>query len=546
MIHYLSRLQTQVRNNWYSRSLCDCSGDSMTFGQMATQMEKLHILFSLLKIKQGDKIAICARNRANWGVAFLAVNTYGAVVVPILADFHTDSIQGILNHSESVMLFADSDIYNKLDADAVPLVETVLDVRDFHALKMAGNCGEIMDSIDSEFNRMYPSGFRPDDVVYPVDNDHELAVINYTSGSTGQPKGVMIRYECFSANIDFAHKRIPSYPADSILSILPMAHMFGMVFELLYPLCGGSSVYYLGKAPSPALLMKAMAKVRPFLVIAVPMVFEKIYKNKILPEIRKPLVRLLAAIPLARNLVYGKIRKSIDESFGGNVRMYIMGGAAVNPEVEAFLKKIKLHFTVGYGMTEAAPLIAYEDWDKFRLRSCGKAMDYVQLRVDSSDPEKVAGEIQARGTNICSGYFRNEAATAAAFTEDGWFNTGDLGVIDASGNVFIKGRSKSMLLTSNGQNIYPEEIESIVNSQEFASESVVVMRDDKLVALVQLDQDAISRLGLDKQAVDGLVETIRNSANRHLSKYSQISKIEVVTVPFEKTPKMSIKRYLYK
>lgn len=546
MTHYFSRLQKQIILNWDRDALCNYNGTGFTFGQIATQIEKLHILFSDLGINKGDRIAICARNQAQWGIAFLAVNTYGAVVVPILADFHPDSIAGILEHSGSIMLFTDSEIWNKLDKDKIASVKRVMQVSDFTPLSMADSDKATFDSLEQSFQAKYPDGFGKNDVSYPIDNDKELAVINYTSGSTGQPKGVMLRYECFSANIDYAHKRIPSTPNDTILSILPMAHMFGMVFELIYPLCGGSTVYYLGRTPSPTLLMQAMSKVKPFLVIAVPMIFEKIYKSKLLPMTKKPLVRIMMAIPGLNRIIYGKMRGALDQAFGGNVRTYIMGGAAVNPEVESFLHRIGLHFTIGYGMTEAAPLLTYEDWDKFKLRSCGKAMDYVSLRVDSSDPQHIPGEIQAKGINLLSGYFNNESATRAAFTSDGWFNTGDLGVIDADGNVFIKGRSKSMLLTSSGQNIYPEEIECIVNSQEFVSESVVVMRDDKLVALVSLDQDAIRKLGIKEDSIAAIVENIRTSANRQLSKYSQLSKIEVVTQPFEKTPKMSIKRYLYK
>lgn len=544
MKHYLSRLQERICDNWDRKALCNYGGGSITFGQLAEGIERLHVLFSDLGINKGDRIAICARNQINWGLAFLAVNTYEAVAVPILADFHKDNISSILEHSGSIALFADRDIYEKLDAEAFPGVKWVFNIQDFSGLSMGTGGMEALRNLESHFNGLYPQGYTSAYLDFPTDNGKELAVINYTSGSTGSPKGVMLRYECFSANIAFGQKRLPSTPDDNLLSILPMAHMFGLVFELLYPLCGGTTVYFLGRTPSPTLLMKAMAEVRPYQVIAVPMVFEKIYRSRLKPVMDKPVIRVLAAIPLLKDIVFRKLRAGINKSFGGRAGTYIMGGAAVNPEVETFLHKIGLHFTVGYGMTEAAPLLAFEDWDRFSLRSCGKAMDSVRLRIDSENPADVPGEIQAKGINIMSGYYGNEEATRAAFTEDGWFRTGDLGTMDAEGNLYIRGRSKSMLLSSSGQNIYPEEIECVVNSQEFAVESVVVMRDDRLVALVKLDDDMVEKR-CEGRTIADILEAIRTGANRKLAKYCQISKVEAVDVPFEKTPKMSIKRYLY-
>ncbi len=545
MKHYLSRLQEQIYDNWNRKALCNYGGDSMTFGQLATGIEKLHILFSDLGIAKGDRIAICAHNQANWGLVFLAINTYEAVAVPVLSDFHKDNISSILEHSGSIALFADRDIYERLDADSIPGVRWVLDIRDFSGLSMSDGGTEALQNLESHFNGLYPQGYTSAHIDFPTDNGKELAVINYTSGSTGKPKGVMLRYECFSANIAFGQKRLPSTPEDSLLSILPMAHMFGLVFEFLYPLCGGTAVYFLGRTPSPTLLIKAMAEVRPYQVIAVPVIFEKIYWNKLLPATKKPVIRILAAIPVLKSIVFRKMRTEINKSFGGKAQTYIMGGAAVNPEVEAFLRKIGLHFTVGYGMTEAAPLLAFENWDRFSLRSCGKAMDSVQLRIDSENPTSVPGEIQAKGINIMSGYYDNEEATKAAFTEDGWFRTGDLGTMDAYGNLYIRGRSKSMLLSSSGQNIYPEEIECVVNSQECAAESVVVMRNDRLVALVKLDENETEKRCAAGRAISDILENIRVNSNRSLAKFCQISKVEAVDKPFEKTPKMSIKRYLY-
>lgn len=546
MIHYFTRLQKQMADNWDRPALCDYHGGGFSFGEVATQIARMHLLFEKLGVKKGDKIALCGRNQARWSLTFLAVNTYEAVVVPILVDFHPDSINALVDHSDSVILFTDKEVWKKLDKSKMPNVSRVISIADYTPLYMQDEDKEIFDGLDTAFADKYPGGFSIKDVNYPVDNDKDIAVINYTSGSTGDPKGVMLRYECFSANIDYGQNRVPSNCNDSMLSILPMAHMFGMMFELLYPLCGGTPIYYLGKTPSPSVLMKAMSEVRPYLFIAVPMVFEKVYNGKIKPMVNKPSIKFLTHVPGVKNIIFKKIRETLDTAFGGRVKIYIMGGAAVNPEVENFFRKIGFHFTIGYGMTEAAPLLGYEDWNKFVLRSCGKAMSYVELKIDSADPEHVAGEILAKGVNIFSGYYKNENANRAAFTEDGWFRTGDLGTIDAEGNIYLKGRCKTMLLTSNGQNIYPEEMECTINSNDFVTESLVVMRGDKLVALVTLDEDAIGRAELTGEDRADLPSSILAEVNKRLPRYSQLSKVEVMAEPFQKTPKMSIKRYLYK
>ena len=378
---------------------------------------------------------------------------------------------------------------------------------------------------------------------YPINNDKDLAIINYTSGTTSAPKGVMLRYECISENVAFGQKRLPSYPGDTIVSMLPMAHMYGMMFELIYPICGGSSVYYLGKTPTPALLLGAMAQVKPYLVITVPLVMEKIFKSKVAPVINKPIMKVICKIPGLNKVIFNKIRTTLLNAFGGNVREIVMGGAALNPDVEKWFKRFKLPFTVGYGMTEAAPLLAYEDWWDFASKSCGKPVDSVEVRIDSEDPRNKVGEIQARGNSIMSGYFKNEEATAAAFTEDGWMRTGDLGVVDAAGNIFIKGRSKNMILSANGQNIYPEEIEAVINNQDYVIESVVVDRGASLVALVYVDGDKLTADGLN---LDEQMALMRAAVNAEMPAYSKISKVEVMDQPFEKTPKMSIKRFMYK
>lgn len=531
--------------NWNRPALCDYEGDTFTYADLAQQIARFHTLFESMGIKKGDRIAICARNQARWGVAFLAANTYEAVVVPILADFTPDNIETLLKHSGSVILFTDKDIASRLNMYNMPELRLVLNLSDFKQLWVLGQDEFYYNDWDNTFWTMYPSGVSISDVNYPTNNAKDLAVINYTSGTTGDPKGVMLRYECFSANTEYGQDTEPSSFHDKLLSVLPMAHIFGMAFEMIYPLCGGTPIYFLAKAPSPTILMKALAEIKPYHFTAVPMVYEKIYNSKIKPVLNKPSMKFLTSIPGIRNIIYRKIRKSLDDAFGGNIQVYIMGGAAMNPDLEDFFRKIGLHFTVGYGMTEAAPLIAYAKWDTFALRSCGRAMSFVKVRVNSSDPERIPGEIQAKGINLFSGYYKNEAATKAAFSEDGWFNTGDMGVIDKKGNIYLKGRCKTMLLSSNGQNIYPEEIEGMLNSEDLISESLVIMKQEKLTALIRLDQDTINKGNLNLEDINRQLAQLKANINVKLPRYSQISKIEVMDKPFEKTPKMAIKRYLY-
>ena len=542
--HYFSRLQEAINANWDRPCLCNFRGEEFTFGEFATNIAKLHVLYEKIGLKKGDKVALCAKNSARWGVAFFSANTYEAVVVPILADFHPDSVNSLVDHSESFVLFTDTDIWKKLDITKMPTVKAVVSTADFRLLYAADEkIQKANDELDALFAEKYPDGFAAVDVNYPIDNDKNLAIINYTSGTTSAPKGVMLRYECVSENVAFGQKRLPAYPGDAIVSMLPMAHMYGMMFELIYPICGGASVYYLGKTPTPALLLGAMAQVKPYLVITVPLVMEKIFKSKVAPVINKPVMKVICKIPGLNQLIFKKIRTTLLNAFGGKVREIVMGGAALNPDVEKWFKRFKLPFTVGYGMTEAAPLLAYEDWWEFAPKSCGKAVDSVEVRIDSEDPRNKVGEIQARGNSIMSGYFKNEEATAAAFTEDGWMRTGDLGVVDAAGNIFIRGRSKNMILSANGQNIYPEEIEAVINNQDYIIESVVVDRGASLVALVYVDGDKLTADGLN---LDEQMALMRTAVNAEMPAYSKITKVEVMDQPFEKTPKMSIKRFMYK
>ncbi len=544
MKHYLTRLEEAIKNNWERPALGNYRGETFTFGEFAENIEKLHLFFETIGIKKGEKVALCAKNSARWGITFFAANTYEAVLVPILADFHPDSINTLVDHSESKVLLTDTDIWNKLDIKKMPSIKAVISASDFSLLWASEKSIQAAsDNLQNLFDEKYPEGFSADDVKYPIDNDKHLAIINYTSGTTSAPKGVMLRYECISANVEFGQKRLTSYPEDKIVSMLPMAHMYGMMFELIYPLCGGSSIYYLGKTPTPALLLGAMKEIRPYLVITVPLVMEKIFKSKVAPIVNKPIMKVICSIPGLNQIIFKKVRTSLLDAFGGQVREIVMGGAALNPDVEKWFRRFKLPFTVGYGMTEAAPLLAYEDWWEFVPKSCGKGVDSVEVRIDSDDPYSKAGEIQARGISLMSGYYKNEEATKAAFTEDGWMRTGDLGLLDKKGNIFIKGRSKNMILSANGQNIYPEEIEAVVNNQPYVIESVVVDRGASLVALIYMDTEKMKEEGVD---IDRHTEFLKTEVNKSMPAYSKISKVEVMTQPFEKTPKMSIKRFMYK
>lgn len=547
MEHYFARLQNAIRLYWDKPAVCNYRGETFTYGQLATQIERFHIFFEACGLKKGDRIAICAKNTARMAVSFLSVNTYETVVVPILSDFTPESVNHLVDHSESLMLFTDSDIWAKLDKSKMPLVKAVISVNDFTLLYADNDdVKKAYAAISETFASRYPMGFTGENVTYNTDNWDDLDLINYTSGTTSAPKGVMLTYKALSATIDFGQRYIPSSDKFRMVSMLPMAHMYGLVYEFLYPLCNGTSITFLGKTPSPSLLLSAMHDVRPYLLITVPLVMEKVFKSAIKPVLDKPVMKVLTRIPGINSLIFKKIREKLLSALGGNLQMIIMGGAPLNPEVEKWFKRIGLPYTVGYGMTEAAPLLAYEACTSYVPGSCGRSVDCAVVRIDSEDPQHVVGEIQAKGDNVCIGYYKNPEATAAAFTEDGFLKTGDLGIIDANGNIFIRGRSKSMILSANGQNIYPEEVEAVVNNQDYVVESVVVDRAGKLVALVYLDAEAMKKAGLDEETVADLHETIRINANKSLPSYSQLQKVEVVDKPFEKTPKMSIKRFMYK
>ena len=547
MEHYFSILEQTIKRNWEKPALCNYKGETFSFCQMAENIEKFHIFFKEAGIEKGNKIALSAKNTARWANTFLAINTYEAVVVPILSDFTPEAICNLTNHSEARILFTDKEIWEKMDIALMPNVKAVVDNSDYTLLYCANpDVQTAFDGIDANFKKKFPLGFNRENVCYPKDNQKDLSIINYTSGTTSAPKGVMLRYECFSAMVEFASRNVYVDDDDDIVSMLPMGHIYGLAFEFIYPLCNGCTIHYLGKTPSPTLLLKAMKDVKPYMVCTVPLVMEKVYKSSIKPVISKWYMKVLLALPGIGKVIYRKIGQKLEEAFGGKVRNFIMGGAALNPEVEKVFRKIGIRYTVGYGMTEASPLLAYADASVYAPGSCGRPVDCAEVKIDSEDPQHVAGEILAKGLNICSGYFNNPEASANAFTEDGYLRTGDLGIMDKDKNIFIKGRCKTMILSANGQNIYPEELEAVINNQNYVSESVVVDRAGALIALVYLDADAIKKDKLDQETVSDIPEQIRHNVNRIFPKYSQISKVELVLAPFEKTPKMSIKRFMYK
>ena len=540
MKHYLKKLEETVREQWTQKALCDYNGDSFTYAQLAINVERFRIFFSAVGIGKGDKIALCARNSARWAMTFWGVNVNGCVAVPLLADFHPDNVASLTNHSDSVLLFVDDDIWAKMNPDDMPNLKAAINVKDgkmlWHSDKAVADAWE---NRKAAFAQQYPDGMFPEQVTYPDDNGEDLAIINYTSGTTGNPKGVMLTYNAMSDTDDFANTHFPNHPGQTVVSMLPLAHMYGLAIEFIHPNVDGVTVYFLGKTPSPTTLLKAMQDIKPYMVVTVPLVMEKIYANAIKPAIEK--TKTLLAIPGLNQLIYRKIRSKVIEAFGGSVECFIMGGAALNPEAELCFKKIHLPYTVGYGMTEACPLLGFEWWTKFVPGSCGKPVH--DIRIDSEDPKHIAGEIQARGQNLTIGYYKNPEATEAAFTDDGWFRTGDLGIMDDKRNIFIRGRIKSMILNSSGQNIYPEEVEAVLNNIQYVEECLVVDRDGKIVALVypsELPED------MDEETKEALPGQIRDEANKSLPAYSKITKVEFMPKPFEKTPKMSIKRFLYK
>jgi long-chain acyl-CoA synthetase len=545
--HYLAYLQGTMQSRWNELAMKDLDGvNSYTYAELAAAIAKLHITWQECGIKEGDKIALCGRNCANWGLLFLAAQTYKAVVVSILPDFTAEGIYSLVDHSEAVLLYVGPNVKKKIDTTQMKGLKATIFMDEMSIVSADDKFTKKFEGAEAAFEKAYPNGVQLSDLNYPTDNYDDLAVINYTSGSTGNPKGVMLTNLNLSGNVEFGLQRIPHKPGDKVLSMLPIAHMFGLMYEFLYQVCDGAEIYFLTQAPTPTVLMKAFAQVKPFMILTVPLVIEKIVKKGVLPKISSPMAKIMWKTPILKNIIRGKVKEGLDKTFGGQLRFLIIGGAALNGEVEQVLRDIKFQYCVGYGMTECGPLISYEDWWKYAFHSCGKELPQCHVRIDSEDPIHKDGEIQVKGINVMKGYYKNEEATKAVFTEDGWMRTGDLGVLDKEGNIFIHGRSKNMILGPSGQNIYPEELEDKLNSMPCVIESIVVDRDHKLVALVFPDTSADGKKQLGGKSLTQMMEENRNAVNKDLPQYSQISAIELVASEFEKTPKRSIKRYLYK
>ena len=547
--HYLEFLQGTMKNRWNELALADLDSDNKyTYARLAEQIERLHTTFEALGIQPGDKIALCGRNCANWGVTFLAIETYKAIAVSILPDFTGEGVQNLVNHSEASLLYVGPNVKKKVKFEAMPALKGMVFMDDYSLVESKDEeTAKAYAQAEELFKQKFPNGVQKEDVNYPADNLEDLALINYTSGTTSEPKGVMLSNLNLSGNVEFACNRIPHRPGDRVLSMLPIAHMFGLMFEFLYQVCNGAETYFLTKAPTPSTLMKAFAQVHPFMILTVPLVIEKIVRKSVLPTINKPVMKVLWHTPIIKNIIRKKVNEKLMAAFGGQLRYLIIGGAALNQEVEQCLKDIDFVYCVGYGMTECGPLIAYEDWYRFKFHSCGKDLPQCHVRVDSDDPQHKEGELQVNGVNVMMGYYKNEEATKAVFTADGWMRTGDLGIIDAEGNIFIKGRSKNMILGPSGQNIYPEEIEDKLNNMPCVVESVVVDRGGKLVALVFPDNTPEGKKLLHgANNFNEIMEENRKELNKQLPQYSQITAIELVANEFEKTPKRSIKRFMYK
>lgn len=544
-------IEKSIIDNWDLDALTDYKGATLQYHDVARKIEKLHIMFENCGLKRGDKVALCGRNSANWAVAFLATLTYGAVAVPILHEFIDEQIHNIVNHSEARLLFVGDIVATVVNPMKMPGLEGIINIPDYSLMvSRTDKLTYAREHLNEMFGKKYPKYFRREHVkYYHEESPDQMAMINYTSGTTGFSKGVMIPYRALWSNHDFAMHVLGNTiikRGDKVISILPMAHMYGMAFEFLFEFTHGCHIYYLTRVPSPAIIAQAFSDVKPAIIIAVPLVIEKIIRKKVFPKIQDGKIKLLMNMPFISKKVEEKICQQVTQAFGGNFYEIIIGGAAFNHEVEQFLQRIHFPYTVGYGATECAPIICYADWHDFAPGSCGKPVIHMEVKIDSPDPENIPGEILARGLNVMLGYYKNPEATAQTIDSNGWYHTGDLGTMDAQGNVFIKGRSKNMLLSANGQNIYPEEIEDKLNSLDLVVESVVVQRDTKLVALIYPDYEEIQKQNISGESLKNLMEANRIAVNQNIPAYSKISEIEIMKEEFEKTPKKSIKRFLYK
>ena len=538
--------ETAIRDNWDLTALSDYGGESYTYKQIGERILRIHAIFKAAGVQKEDHIALLGKNSAHWGMIYLATVTYGAVIVPILPDFKPADIHYIVTHSDSIVLFVEESIYKDLVQEEMPLLRHTLKVQDDSILYTRDPTFEHMMMRDAGYGiRDTGSVISPEQINFPSSLPDDIAVISYTSGTTGFSKGVVLQHKSLLGNILYAHRNMPLNPRDKILSFLPLAHTYGCAFEFLFPFTLGCDITFLTKTPSPKIIMQAFQEIRPALILSVPLVIEKIYKAQILPALRKPVVRILSQIPLVNNLIYKKIREKMIEVFGGNFKELVIGGAPFNAQAELFFKKMNFPFTVGYGMTECGPLISYASWKTTRLGASGRAVDELEVRIDSPDPHHRSGEILMRGNHVMLGYYKNEEATKAVIDHEGWLHSGDLGIIDRKGNIYIKGRSKSMILGPSGKNIYPEEIESVLNNRFIVMESLVIERDEKLIALMYPDYDAMEKAGHKPEELEGIFKGYIHDLNHHLPKYIRIADFEIVPAEFEKTPKKSIKRFLY-
>lgn len=542
-------IQKSIIDHWTLNALTDYKGVTLQYHDVARKIEKLHILFENSGVQKGDKIALCGRNSAAWACAFLATLTYGAVAVPILHEFTAEQIHNIVNHSEAKLLFVGDVVATVIDEKEMPDLEGIVYIPDYSLfVSRTEKLTYAREHLNEMFGKKYPKYFRPEHVNYYIEQDpEELALINYTSGTTGFSKGVMIPYRAMWGNADFAQHELRGImrEGDHVLIILPMAHMYGMAFEFIYEFITGCHIFYLTRLPSPAVIAQAYAEIKPALIIAVPLVIEKIIKKRVYPKIQNNMMKLLLNMPVINTKIHEKIGQEVINAFGGNFHEVIIGGAAFNKDIENFLQKIGFPYTVGYGTTECAPIIAYANHETFVPGSCGRAAYHMEVKINSNDPQNIPGEIWARGTNVMLGYYKNPEATAEALDAEGWYHTGDLGTMDAEGNIFIKGRLKNMLLGASGQNIYPEEIEDRLNAMPMVSESVVIQENNKLVGLVCPDLDEAESIGLTRPDIEEVMEQNRLQLNNELPAYSKLSAIRLHDEEFEKTPKKSIKRYLY-
>ena len=543
---FLALIEQSIRLNWEQPALTELQGKTLYYKDFAKEIDKLHEFFKVEGIKKGDKIAMCGKNSANWAITFFATLSYGAVSVSILNEFDSKSVEFIVDHSDAKVMFADNNIWNGLDEAKVPKIKTVYSFDDFSLLKSdSQELKEFVDNSSEYFAKKYEKGYFVNDVSFRADKPEELAVINYTSGTTSSPKGVMIPYRSLWSNTKYANENVPFVkPGDNILCMLPMAHTYGLAFEILNTISLGGNICFLGKTPTPRVLQDAFKETKPKLVLVVPLILEKIVNKVILPKLQEGVAARLIKLPLLNKIVYSKVRKSMIEFFGGNLVEVVVGGAALNHEVENFLKKTKFPFTVGYGMTECGPLISYVYWSEYRKRSSGKIVDRMQAKIDSEDEQNIVGEILVKGSNLMLGYYKNENATKETFTEDGWLKTGDLGTIDSDNYVYIKGRNKNMILGPSGQNIYPEDIEERLNGSAYIDESLAIGEDNKIVALIVPDIEALEKEGIKKEKWEELFSKVVGDINKTLPTYSKIASYRILE-EFEKTPKRSIRRFKY-